>query len=78
MLSVLMERFMSFFLDESRPRLKLLPRSVKDPVNQLAETTQRCTLFGGAKPRDEKEYEQRRKKDSESSDKASVGGGTGT
>ncbi|CAG0922378.1 unnamed protein product [Notodromas monacha] len=60
-------------LDESRPKLKLLPRSVKDPVNQLADTTQRSTLFGGAKPRDEKIWEDRRKKDSESSDK---GGGT--
>lgn len=38
----------------ARPRLKLLPRTVKDPVNQLAETMQTQTIFGGAKPRDEK------------------------
>ena len=36
-----------------RPRLKLLPRTVKDPVNQLAETMQQSKIFGGGKPRDE-------------------------
>ena len=40
-----------------RPRLKLQPRSVKDPVNQLAETASKLTIFGGGKPRDEKQYE---------------------
>ena len=34
-----------------RPKLKLLPRTVKDPVNALAETMQHSTIFGGAKPR---------------------------
>ena len=42
-----------------RPRLKLLPRSVKDPVNEVADTLQKSTIFGGAKPRDEKQYEQK-------------------
>lgn len=37
-----------------RPRLKLLPRTKKDPVNQIAETSQTNSIFGGAKPRDEK------------------------
>jgi len=37
----------------ARPRLKLLPRSVQDPVNSLAETMQKQSVFGGAKPREE-------------------------
>nr|CAI5817021.1 unnamed protein product [Callosobruchus analis] len=36
-----------------RQRLKLLPRTVKDPINALAESTQNLTIFGGAKPREE-------------------------
>uniref|UniRef100_A0A0N7ZDL0 Eukaryotic translation initiation factor 4H n=1 Tax=Scylla olivacea TaxID=85551 RepID=A0A0N7ZDL0_SCYOL len=36
-----------------RPRLKLLPRTKKDPVNQIAETSQTNSIFGGAKPREE-------------------------
>ncbi|XP_042208491.1 eukaryotic translation initiation factor 4H-like isoform X2 [Homarus americanus] len=37
-----------------RPKLKLLPRTKKDPVNQIAETSQTSSIFGGAKPREEK------------------------
>lgn len=37
-----------------RPKLKLQPRTVKEPVNAMAETAQSSTIFGGAKPRDEK------------------------
>ncbi|XP_068900052.1 eukaryotic translation initiation factor 4H-like isoform X2 [Tenebrio molitor] len=37
-----------------RPKLKLQPRTVKDPVNAMAETSQTSTIFGGAKPREEK------------------------
>ena len=37
----------------NRPRLKLLPRSDKAPVNQRAETSQTSSIFGGAKPREE-------------------------
>ena len=37
----------------ARPRLKLQPRTVKDPVNSLAETMQKQSIFGGAKPREE-------------------------
>jgi len=33
--------------------LKLLPRTVKDPVNALADGLQQSKIFGGAKPREE-------------------------
>jgi len=37
----------------ARPKLKLLPRTVKDPVNALADGLQQSKIFGGAKPREE-------------------------
>lgn len=37
----------------ARPKLKLLPRTKKDPVNALADTMQSQSIFGGAKPREE-------------------------
>lgn len=40
--------------DDGRPRLKLAPRTVKEPINSLAETKQAALLFGNAKPREEK------------------------
>lgn len=51
-----------FILDEAaaRPRLKLLPRSVKDPVNAVADTSNRSSIFGEAKPRDEKEFPEKK------------------
>ena len=36
-----------------RPKLKLLPRSVAEPINTLASTSQASSIFGGAKPREE-------------------------
>lgn len=54
----------------ARPRLKLLPRSVKDPVNALAETMQKQAIFGSAKPREEVLAEQEARRVSESSDQA--------
>ncbi|VDP26609.1 unnamed protein product [Soboliphyme baturini] len=36
----------------NRPRLKLQPRSVNRPVNDLADGAQRSKIFGEAKPRD--------------------------
>jgi len=47
----------------SRPRLKLLPRTVKDPVNEVADKTQQMSIFGGAKPRDETKYTPREKEE---------------
>jgi len=38
------------------------------PLNDLAETKTRDSIFGGAKPRDERQYEERRRKESESKD----------
>jgi len=52
---------------EKRPKLKLQPRSVDRPVCDLAETKDREKLFGGARPRDEKLYEERKRKESENS-----------
>ncbi|XP_035212077.1 eukaryotic translation initiation factor 4H-like [Stegodyphus dumicola] len=44
----------------ARPRLKLLPRSVKDPVNAVADTSNRSSIFGEAKPRDEKVFTEKK------------------
>lgn len=52
----------------ARPRLKLLPRTVKDPVNALASSLQQQTIFGGAKPRDENRPDSRRESESNNSD----------
>ncbi|XP_022344650.2 eukaryotic translation initiation factor 4H-like [Crassostrea virginica] len=35
-----------------RPRLKLLPRSVKEPVNAPSEVSRNASIFGTGKPRD--------------------------
>ena len=34
---------------------------MKDPVNALADSVQQSNIFGGAKPRDEKMYEEKKK-----------------
>lgn len=52
----------------ARPKLKLLPRSVKDPVNAVADTSKRSSIFGEAKPRDEKVFPD--KKDDDLSDES--------
>lgn len=53
-----------------RPRLNLKPRTVDKtgPVNELADTVSRTSIFGSGRPRDEKAYEERKRKESESSD----------
>lgn len=37
-----------------RPKLVLEKRTVKEPVNSLASTSQSSSIFGGARPREEK------------------------
>ncbi|XP_069356893.1 eukaryotic translation initiation factor 4H isoform X3 [Maniola hyperantus] len=37
-----------------RTKLALAPRTVKEPVNSLATTSQASSIFGGARPREEK------------------------
>lgn len=39
--------------------MNLLPRSTDRSVQELAHATQQMSIFGGAKPRDEKMYEQK-------------------
>jgi hypothetical protein len=36
----------------ARPKLKLLPRTVKDPVNTVVHTERNASIFGKGKPRD--------------------------
>merc|ERR1712136_390168 len=38
--------------DPARPRIKLAPRTVKDPIGQLADTFEKSDIFGKGKPRD--------------------------
>jgi len=52
----------------ARPKLKLLPRTVKDPVNALADGLQQTNIFGGAKPRDERVSESSSRRESESTE----------
>ena len=37
-----------------RPKLNLKPRSTVRPVNEMADTTQRSSIFGEGKPRKDK------------------------
>ena len=49
------------FLVESasqRPRLKLLPRTVKDPPNDFVQTQRNASIFGTGKPRDGKDEDE--------------------
>ncbi|XP_022709428.1 eukaryotic translation initiation factor 4H-like isoform X1 [Varroa jacobsoni] len=57
---------------EQRPRLKLAPRTVKAPTGELADTSSRSKIFGNAKPRDEKLYQEKVRRSSESSGTGSV------
>ena len=52
---------------ERRPKLKLQPRTVREPVNELADNLQSAAIFGGAKPRDEREYEIRKEREKKES-----------
>ncbi|XP_076754679.1 eukaryotic translation initiation factor 4H1 isoform X1 [Xylocopa sonorina] len=37
-----------------RRRLKLQPRTIQDPINAIAESSKSSSIYGGAKPREEK------------------------
>ncbi|XP_017763950.1 PREDICTED: eukaryotic translation initiation factor 4H-like isoform X3 [Eufriesea mexicana] len=37
-----------------RKRLVLAPRTIQDPINAIAESSKSSSIYGGAKPRDEK------------------------
>lgn len=53
--------FCFFFFSESaaaRPRLKLLPRTVKDPPNDFVNTQRNASIFGTGKPRDKSPTEE--------------------
>lgn len=66
--------FFSFIKTEelaARPRLKLQPRTVKDPVNEVASSVQQMTIFGGAKPRDGNERRTNREERDRSESKSS-------
>jgi hypothetical protein len=67
------EEFRELSAEEAanRPRLKLLPRTIQAPINELADSFSRSKIFGDAQPRDEREYERRRK---ESEGKDSIDG----
>ena len=52
---------------ERRPKLKLQPRTVSKPVNDLADNLQSAAIFGGAKPCDEREYELRKEREKKES-----------
>ena len=36
----------------ARPKLKLLPRTVRDPPNDVVNTQRNASIFGTGKPRD--------------------------
>ncbi|XP_046867397.1 eukaryotic translation initiation factor 4H isoform X1 [Drosophila willistoni] len=40
--------------DTERPRLNLAPRTIAAPINAVAQTKQSASIFGNAKPREEK------------------------
>ena len=40
----------------ARPKLQLLPRTVKDPVNTVVHSEKNASIFGTGKPRDEREF----------------------
>ncbi|XP_077995548.1 eukaryotic translation initiation factor 4H-like [Glandiceps talaboti] len=51
----------------ARPRLKLQPRTVKQPINQQAQSTASASIFGTGRPRDEREQDSKPRSASESS-----------
>lgn len=56
-----------------RPRLKLKPRTVDKPINDLAETASRMSIFGQGKPRDERDARSSQADEEEVEEKRSHG-----
>ena len=47
-------KFLNQLDTAGRKRLVLKPRTVQDPINAIAESSKSSSIYGGAKPRDEK------------------------
>lgn len=49
--------------DAVRSKLKLLSRSAKNPINEVAYTSNRSSIFGDANPRDDKKFKRKTNND---------------
>ena len=59
----------------NRPKLNLKPRTVSNPVNELADTASRLAIFGGGKPRAAKDDESRKSESDPDSSESGIKSG---